>query len=51
MSDSSYDVDEILKQVRKRREENEARIKAQAAESAAQPAAIKNTNAHVSTSR
>ena len=38
MSDSSYDVDEILKQVRKRREENEARIKAQAAESAAQPA-------------
>lgn len=37
MSDSSYDVDEILKQVRKRREENEARIKAQAAENAAQP--------------
>lgn len=29
MSDSSFDVDEILKEVRKRREENEARIKAQ----------------------
>lgn len=31
MSDSSFDVDEILKEVRKRREENEARIKAQGA--------------------
>lgn len=30
MSDSSFDVDEILKEVRKRREENEARIKASA---------------------
>lgn len=29
MSDSSFDVDEILKEVRKRREENEERIKAQ----------------------
>ncbi len=29
MSDSSFDVDEILKEVRKRREENEQRIKAQ----------------------
>lgn len=31
MNDSSFDVDEILKQVRKRREENEAQIKAQSA--------------------
>ena len=34
MSDSSFDVDEILKEVRKRREENEARIKAQGAPAA-----------------
>lgn len=32
MSDSSFDVDEILKEVRKRREENEERVKAQGAQ-------------------
>lgn len=36
MSRESYDVDDILKEVRKRREENEARIKGEAAEEAEQ---------------
>lgn len=36
MSDSSFDVDEILKEVRKRREENEERIKAQGTQKSAE---------------